>query len=52
MMVGAFEDAVFALDKGRISFCGEPSELDADALARAYLGDGPDAAVATTQELR
>ncbi len=37
-------DIVYVLHKGQVSFCGEPSELDADALARSYLGDGRDPA--------
>lgn len=40
-------DIVYVLDKGRVSFCGEPAELDAEALARAYLGEGPHAPAAT-----
>ena len=31
-------DLVYVLDRGRVGFCGEPAELDADALAEAYLG--------------
>ena len=36
----ALADIVYILNNGRIAFCGEPAELDADALARSYLGDG------------
>ncbi len=39
-------DLVYLLRRGEVAFCGEPAELDADALARSYLGDGPDLAVA------
>jgi branched-chain amino acid transport system ATP-binding protein len=41
-------DIVYVLHKGRVSFCGEPSELDTDALASAYLGDGHDLADVTS----
>ncbi len=34
----ALADFVYVINKGRIAFAGEPSELDADALAEAYLG--------------
>ncbi len=27
-------DIVYVLHKGQVAFCGEPAELDADALAR------------------
>ena len=37
-------DFVYVLNKGQVTFCGEPAELDADALARSYLGDGRDPA--------
>ena len=37
-------DIVYVLHKGQVTFCGEPAELDADALARSYLGDGRDPA--------
>jgi branched-chain amino acid transport system ATP-binding protein len=37
-------DIVYVLHKGQVAFCGEPAELDADALARSYLGDGRDPA--------
>ena len=37
-------DIVYVLHKGQLSFCGEPAELDADALARSYLGDSRDPA--------
>jgi branched-chain amino acid transport system ATP-binding protein len=33
-------DHVCLLDKGRVSFSGDPSELDQDALVRHYLGEG------------
>ena len=39
-------DIAYLLRRGEVAFCGEPAELDADALARSYLGDGPDLAVA------
>jgi branched-chain amino acid transport system ATP-binding protein len=42
-------DLVYVLQKGTVRFAGEPSELDADALARSYLGEhttDPDAPVA------
>jgi branched-chain amino acid transport system ATP-binding protein len=41
-------DIAYLLRRGQVAFCGEPVELDADALARSYLGDGPDLAVAPT----
>ncbi len=34
----AIADHVYMLDRGRIVFCDEPDELDADALASSYLG--------------
>jgi branched-chain amino acid transport system ATP-binding protein len=34
-------DTAYVLHKGRIAFRGEPAELDADALARSYLGADP-----------
>lgn len=33
-----FADVVYVLNKGRVVFAGEASELDADALADSYLG--------------
>lgn len=33
-------DFVYILQRGRIVFAGEPAELDADDVHRAYLGDG------------
>jgi branched-chain amino acid transport system ATP-binding protein len=33
-------DLVYVMDRGRIAFQGEPVELDADALAAAYLAAG------------
>jgi len=38
-------DLVYVLQKGRISFAGEPAELDSDALARSYLGGDQDAEI-------
>ena len=32
-------DLVYVLQKGAVVFCGEPSELDAEALAASYLGE-------------
>jgi branched-chain amino acid transport system ATP-binding protein len=37
-MALALADLVYVLEKGGIAFAGEPSELDADALAESYLG--------------
>jgi branched-chain amino acid transport system ATP-binding protein len=34
-------DLVYVLHKGSVAFCGEPAELDTDALARSYLGAVP-----------
>jgi len=39
-------DLVYVLRKGRVAFCGEPAELDADALAASYLGGGAEVPVA------
>jgi branched-chain amino acid transport system ATP-binding protein len=35
-------DIVYVISRGRVTFCGEPAELDADALAESYLGGTPD----------
>jgi branched-chain amino acid transport system ATP-binding protein len=35
-------DIVYVLSRGRVSFCGEPAELDGDALAESYLGGSTD----------
>jgi branched-chain amino acid transport system ATP-binding protein len=37
-MALALADLVYVLDKGRIAFAGEPTELDPDDLAETYLG--------------
>jgi len=39
-------DLVYVLQKGRVAFAGEPAELDADALARSYLGGADPAGIA------
>jgi branched-chain amino acid transport system ATP-binding protein len=39
-MALALADLVYVMDRGRIGFRGEPVELDADALAAAYLAAG------------
>lgn len=39
-MALAMADLVYVMDRGRIAFQGEPVELDADALAVAYLAAG------------
>jgi len=39
-------DLVYVLQKGRVAFAGEPAELDADALARSYLGGRHPAGIA------
>jgi branched-chain amino acid transport system ATP-binding protein len=39
-MALALADLVYVMDRGRIAFRGEPVELDADALAAAYLAAG------------
>ena len=36
----ALADFVYVLQRGRIVFAGEPAELDADDVHRAYLGEG------------
>jgi branched-chain amino acid transport system ATP-binding protein len=41
-------DIVYILHKGQVSFCGEPAELDADALAHSYLGGGRAATAVTS----
>ena len=33
-------DLVYVLNRGRVAFAGQPSEIDADALAEEYLGAG------------
>jgi branched-chain amino acid transport system ATP-binding protein len=35
-------DIVYVLARGDVSFCGEPGELDGDALAESYLGGSTD----------
>lgn len=37
-MALALADIVYVIDRGRVAFAGEPSELDPDALAESYLG--------------
>ncbi|MEY2571013.1 MAG: branched-chain amino acid transport system ATP-binding protein [Acidimicrobiaceae bacterium] len=34
----ALADLCFVMQNGRLAFAGEPSEIDADAIARSYLG--------------
>jgi branched-chain amino acid transport system ATP-binding protein len=34
-------DTAYVLHQGRITFCGAPADLDADAIARSYLGADP-----------
>jgi branched-chain amino acid transport system ATP-binding protein len=36
----AMADLVYVLNRGRVTFAGQPSEIDADALAEEYLGVG------------
>lgn len=36
----AMADLVYVLNKGQVAFAGQPSEIDADALAEQYLGAG------------
>jgi branched-chain amino acid transport system ATP-binding protein len=42
-------DLVYVMHKGRITFSGEPTELDADALAESYLGGTGDAAASAAK---
>jgi branched-chain amino acid transport system ATP-binding protein len=37
----ALADLVYVLQKGVVTFAGEPCELDTEGLARSYLGDDP-----------
>ena len=36
----AVADYVYLLNRGRVSFAGEVSEVDADAIAAEYVGSG------------
>jgi len=36
----AIADYVYLLKRGSVAFAGEPSELDADAIAAEYVGSG------------
>jgi branched-chain amino acid transport system ATP-binding protein len=36
----AMADLVYVLNRGQVAFAGQPSEIDADALAEQYLGAG------------
>ena len=36
----AMADLVYVLNRGQVAFAGQPSEIDADALAEEYLGAG------------
>jgi branched-chain amino acid transport system ATP-binding protein len=43
----ALADFAYVLTRGRVTFCGEPAELDAEALASSYLGGDGDALTTT-----